>query len=149
MTRPLQVQRLRNMNMRARRHRYLSAAASAFHLLRTAATQCRRHRNQQRQLLQTASASHRHYALRSTFTSWFIVHCHRVRKRNSFASSSSHFRRVVITRVVSCMRACARHSRLLRAFAAAAAAVCTAMLMAKAVGGWLQLRGEWREKRQR
>lgn len=149
MTHSLQSQRVRNMNMCARRHRYISAAAAALRLFMSAVSLRRRQRHQQLQHQQAGLASHRHYSLRSAFTAWFSVHCRHVRKRINVASSSSHFRRITLTRIMSCLLVRARRARSLRVFAAAAAAVCSAALMQKSVGGWLELRWGWRDKRQR
>ena len=144
-----QVQRSRDMNMCARSHRYISAAAAAFRSLVAAIKlRCRR-RQQQKQQQQIGLASHRQFCSRLAFAAWFTVHCRYVRKRFNILSASSHFRRITLTRVVRHVVTRARYGKMLRVFSAAAAAVFNALLMEKVVGGWLELRWAWRAKGQR
>jgi hypothetical protein len=104
----LQVQHRRNSNMRARRHRYLSAAAAAFRLLVAAATTHRRRRLHLLQQQHTCSTSRRHFCSRTAFTAWLMLHSRCVCKRASLASASRHFRRSALARVMCHVRALAR-----------------------------------------
>lgn len=144
-----QVQRVCSMNMRARRHRYLSAAAAAFRLLLVTTTLHRRRRLHHHHQQQVASASRTRYHLSSALASWLKLHRHCNSKRNSFQLASCHFRRVALTRIVWSMRARCRYVKMLHSFAVSAGRVCLSMLMDKVMCGWLDLRPAWRAKRQR